>query len=223
VRAVLGGSEIVRGVDLEIDRGTIVGVLGPNGAGKSTLFRVLAGELSARGGRIWLADREVTEMPLWRRAQHGLGYVPQTPSVLFELTVEDNIRVFERTAGVEAIAPEARALLVGLEHRLMVRAMELSGGERRRLELLRALIAKPRVLICDEPLSGLDPALLTRIAALLRETASGGVAVLISDHRLGEVLSICDSALLLVDGRIELAADPDAFRNHPAVERRYLT
>ena len=222
VRVRLGGVEVLRGVDLELDRGKVVGVLGPSGAGKTTLFRVLVGELRPAAGSVCLRGQDVSRRPMWRRARAGLGYVPQTPSVLFDLSVADNIRTFERAARVRREAVEARARKVALGDRLEVTAGELSGGERRRLELLRALIAGPAVLVCDEPLSGVDPAAAQRMGGLLREHARGGGAVVLADHRIREALPFCDEALLLVDGKIELGAEPSEFADHRAVRRRYL-
>ncbi len=222
VRAKLGGAEVLRGVDIEVSRGSVLGVLGPSGAGKSTLFRVLVGELAPSAGSVWLSGREVTRDPLWRRARSGLGYVPQTPSVLQELSVADNIRTFERVARVQSRPPAERAAEVELEGRLEVRAGELSGGERRRLELLRALIAEPAVLVLDEPLTGVDPAAAGRLGKLLRGRSERGMAIVLADHRIREALTMCDRAALLVDGRIELSSGPETFSDHPAVRRRYL-
>jgi lipopolysaccharide export system ATP-binding protein len=151
-----------------------------------------------------------------------LGYVPQTPSVLFDLDIAANIRVFERASGAPRRPAAERAREVELDARLDVRASELSGGERRRLELLRALIATPGVLICDEPLSGVDPAAAARIGQLLRRRADQGAAVVVADHRVHEAVRFCDRALLLLDGRVELSCDPEGFVDHPAVRRRYL-
>lgn len=218
----LGKQQILAGVSLELRSGEVLGVLGPSGAGKSTLFRLLAGELRPATGRVLLGERDVTREPLWRRARLGLGYVPQTPSVLFDLSVADNIRSFERMAGAARRSAEERARDVALEDRLHVRAGELSGGERRRLELLRALIAEPSVLVCDEPLTGVDPVIAGRIGRLLRGRADAGAAVIIADHRVHEAIRFCDRALLLLDGRIELTSKPEGFLDHPAVRRRYL-
>jgi lipopolysaccharide export system ATP-binding protein len=220
--ARLGAQQVLRGVDLEVDQGQVIGVLGPSGAGKSTLFRVLSGELAPEAGSVLLAGNDVTKQPLWLRARSGLGYVPQTPSVLHDLTVADNIRTFERAARAPSRPLEERAASVELAARLDVRARELSGGERRRLELLRALIAEPRVLVCDEPLTGIDPVAASRVASILRARADAGMAILLADHRIREALAVCDRALFLVDGRIELSAEPQEFANHPLVRRRYL-
>lgn len=218
----LGQQEILRGIDLTVEPGSVVGVLGPSGAGKTTLFRVLVGELTPDSGRVLIGDHDVTREPLWRRARRGLGYVPQTPSVLFDLSVADNIRTFERAAGVAQKPIAERAESVELSAQLEVRARDLSGGERRRLELLRALVAEPKVLVCDEPLTGVDPVHAVRVVNVLRAHADRGMAIIIADHRIREALGICDRALLLLDGRIELSESPETFADHPAVRRRYL-
>jgi lipopolysaccharide export system ATP-binding protein len=218
----LGKQQILSDVSLDVAEGEVLGVLGPSGAGKSTLFRLLVGELSPERGRVFIGDRDVTREPLWRRARAGLGYVPQTASVLLDLSVERNIRSFEQIVGAERRPAEERAREVGLEDRVGVRARDLSGGERRRLELLRALIAEPSVLVCDEPLAGVDPALAARIGEVLRRQADRGAAVIVADHRVHEVIEFCDRALLLLDGRVEVTCDPGEFLEHPAVRRRYL-
>lgn len=222
VRVVLGGAEILRGVDLQVGEGRVRGVLGPSGAGKTTLFRVLVGEIRPERGSVSLFGREVTRSPLWHRARRGLGYVPQTPSVLTELSVLDNIRTFSKIAQVPLADPEQRARQYGLDHRLELRAGELSGGERRRLELLRALLARPRLLVLDEPFAGVDPASVQLVAQLIRQAADAGCAIVLADHRVREALSVCDEACLLVDGRIAATSTPEQFADHPAVRERYL-
>jgi lipopolysaccharide export system ATP-binding protein len=225
LRVSRGGKTIVRGVDLDARGGEVVGLLGPSGAGKSTFFRAVMGELEAEAGTVRLAGQDVTRWPLWRRAKSGLGYVPQTPSVLFELTVRDNLQTFHRI--VYARAPSAEELAqaaarVDLEARLDVSAGELSAGERRRLELARAITRPPAVIICDEPFAGVDPAGALRVGDLLRDLAERGVAVLLADHHVAEALRICSRALLLLDGAVAVSAEPDAFRDDPLVRGRYL-
>jgi lipopolysaccharide export system ATP-binding protein len=216
-------TEVVRGVSLSVASGEVLGVLGPSGAGKTTLFRALVGEVPVTSGRIELDGQDVSHQPLWRRARRGMGYVPQTPSVLWDLTVEENLTTFESLARSNGrLGAEAWARTVELEHRMSVRAGELSGGERRRLELARALVAQPSVLVCDEPFAGIDPAGAERLGSLLKQRARAGTAVVLADHHVAEALRVCDRALLLVDGRVEASGEPDAFREHPLVVGRYL-
>ncbi|MCC6668233.1 MAG: ATP-binding cassette domain-containing protein [Polyangiaceae bacterium] len=217
----LGGAEILRGVSLAVEAGQVLGVLGPSGAGKSTLFRALSGELRPGRGSVRLGGEDVTGLPLWKRAQRGLGYVPQTPSVLFDLDVDANLKAFGRIARTAKPVGQ-RAAEVELEGRLAIRARDLSGGERRRLELARALTTEPRVLLCDEPLAGVDPTGAQRIGRILRTRAEAGMAVLVADHRVSEALSFCDRVVLLLDGRVEVTCGPAEFLEHPAVRRRYL-
>jgi len=217
------GAEIIRGVTLALAEGEVVGVLGPSGAGKTTLFRAMVGEIGLVSGRIELDGQDVSKEPLWARVRRGVGYVPQTPSVLWDLTVEENLETFERLARVTPrVGAREWAARVELGERLGVQAGELSGGERRRLELARALLAKPKVLVCDEPFAGIDPAGAERMGNLLRDLANDGTAVVLADHHVAEALRVCDRAVLLVDGKIEASGAPDAFREHPLVQRRYL-
>jgi lipopolysaccharide export system ATP-binding protein len=222
VSVVLGSVRVLDDVEVSVKCGSVVAVVGASGAGKSTLFRAIAGEVSLSGGTVALRGKDVTALPLWKRARLGLGYVPQGPSVLLDMTVSDNIAAFERAARVESQPREERARVVKLEQRLGVRARDLSGGERRRLELLRALIADPAVLVCDEPFAAGDPIHVQVLSALLRAHADRGRAVLIADHRVGDALGIADLAVFLSDGRV-IASGPGAqLADHPAVRGRYL-
>ena len=223
IAVVIGSTQVLRGVDLRVDAGEIVGVLGPTGAGKTTLFRALVGEIRPARGAVLLDGLDITREPLWRRARMGVGYVPQVPSVLVDLTVAANLDTFEALAPrADRRGARAWGSHLELEHRLSVRVGELSGGERRRLELGRALVARPEVLVCDEPFAGIDPAGAERIGDLLRTEAARGAAVVLADHHVAEALRICDRAALLVDGRIEVTGTPDVFRDHPLVQGRYL-
>jgi lipopolysaccharide export system ATP-binding protein len=214
---------VLRDVDLSLRAGSVVGVLGPSGAGKTTLFRALVGELRPTAGRVLMHGRDVTLLPLWARARLRLGYVPQTPSVLLDLTVEQNVQTFVKVSGGKADDARQHLESLGLLGRLALPARLLSGGERRRLELVRALVGAPSVLICDEPLTGLDPVMVGRVSELFRAQADRGCAVLLADHRIAEVLPFSDEALLLADGVVQARAPAESFADHPAVRQRYLT
>jgi lipopolysaccharide export system ATP-binding protein len=222
LRVRRGGKEILRGIDVEAHAGEVLGVLGPSGAGKSTLFRALVGEAPPDEGAVVLDGEDVTRWPLWKRARAGVGYVPQGPSVLWDLTVRENLDAFRRIARVANGDAGAAAERVGLDHRLDVRAGELSAGERRRLELARAITRPPRVLVCDEPFAGVDPAGAQRLGDLLAELARGGAAVLLADHHVAEALRVCARALLLLDGTVAAAAPASEFAELPPVRGRYL-
>ena len=217
------GAPILRAVDLEVQTSSVVAILGPSGAGKTSLFRVLVGEEPAHRGRVLLDGRDISREPLWRRARRGLGYLPQGPSVLFDLTVRENLQTFASIVGRPRADVFALGTRMELDAHLGVLAGDLSGGERRRLELARALSARPRVLICDEPFSGVDPAGAERIAMLLRQLADDeGLAVVLADHHVVESLAIADQALLLLDGVIETKGTAEEFGKHPLVQGRYL-
>lgn len=222
LRVTRGGKAILRGVDLLAQAGEVVGVLGPSGAGKSTLFRALVGEAPPDEGTIELAGVDVTGWPLWRRARAGIGYIPQGPSVLWDLTVEQNLDAFRRVSGLPGADARLAAAQVGLEARLRVRAGDLSAGERRRLELARAVTHTPRVIVCDEPFAGVDPAGAARLGDLLRDRAAAGAVVLLADHHVAEALRVCTRALLLLDGEAAASAPATEFACLPIVRERYL-
>jgi lipopolysaccharide export system ATP-binding protein len=222
LRVERGGKVLLRDVSLEASPGEVLGVVGPSGAGKSTLFKALTGEIEDAGGTVRLGGEDVSRLPLWRRARLGMGYLPQTPSVLADLTVRENLETFQRIATGDVRDVEKDADRVDLAHRLGVRAGELSAGERRRLELARALVREPRVLVCDEPFAGVDPRGAARLGELLARLATSGVAVLLADHHVAEALRVCTRALLLLDGVVTVEATPDAFAEHDLVRERYL-
>jgi lipopolysaccharide export system ATP-binding protein len=220
-----GGRVIVRDVSLTASPGEVVGLLGPSGAGKSTFFGALLGEEPVARGTVMLGTLDITPLPLWRRSRLGLGYIPQSPSVLWDLSVKDNLQTFFQVVrGAKPTADEvmAAARQVGLEEHMTVKAGALSGGERRRLEVARALTGAPSVLICDEPFAGVDPRGAAHLGELLAEQAKRGVAVLLADHHVEEALRVCTRALLLLDGSVAVSAKPGEFRQDPLVVGRYL-
>jgi lipopolysaccharide export system ATP-binding protein len=226
LRVVRGSRAILRDIDIEVCAGEVVGILGPSGAGKSTVFRALVGDLDLDAGSVHLDGEDVTRWPLWRRARAGIGYIPQEPSVLWDLTVRQNLATFDRIVGrprdgrLHDVGDAAAR--VGLAERLEVRAGELSAGERRRLEFARAITRPPRVLLCDEPFAGVDPAGAAHLGGLLAGIAVEGAAVLLADHHVVEALRVCSRAVLLLDGAIATSAAPGEFRNDPVVRQRYL-
>jgi lipopolysaccharide export system ATP-binding protein len=228
VRVARGEKTILRGLDLEPRAGEVLGVLGPSGAGKSTLFRALVGEIAVSQGAVELLAEDVTTLPLWARARRGLSYVPQTPSVLWDLSVRDNLASYHRVVHRRADPDAERAWIAEVASRVAltdlydVRAGELSGGERRRLELARALTRPPKVLVCDEPFAGVDPQQASRLGDMLRALADDGVCVMLADHHVEEALRVCTRAVLLLDGEVAAEAEPEAFRAHPLVVGRYL-
>ncbi len=222
MRVVRGDRTILRDVSVRVAAGEVVGILGPSGAGKSTLFRALTGEEPPDAGEVRFAGAVVTREPLWRRARAGIGYIPQGSSVLWDLTVRENLVTFSRVVHGTAGDPVQAAVEVGLQQRLDVHARELSAGERRRLEFARAITRRPRVLVCDEPFAGVDPAGAELLGRLLADLAIEGVGVVLADHHVAEALAVCTRALLLLDGEVAVDETPEAFREHPLVRGRYL-
>ncbi|MCB9548634.1 MAG: LPS export ABC transporter ATP-binding protein [Myxococcales bacterium] len=219
-----GRRAVVRDLHLAVAAGEIVALLGPNGAGKTTTFRMLAGLLRPHGGRVLLGGADVTTQPLWRRARAGLGYLPQEASVFRDLTVAANLDVALRDLPPAERAARRDDLLqrFGLAALAGARAHTLSGGERRRVEILRALAARPRVLLVDEPFAGLDPRAAEDIAAQLRRMAAEGVAVVITDHRVRQAFQACDRVDILADGVVLFSGTPAAAAADARVRALYL-
>jgi lipopolysaccharide export system ATP-binding protein len=222
------GRTLVRGVSVHLAPGEVVGLLGPSGAGKSMVFRAIAGEITATKGRLSLAGSDVTHAPMWQRIRAGLGYIPQDPSVFLNLTVKENLEAFARLAARPS-QPQAQSLPalsaqnLGLEHAEHTLAGALSAGERRRLELGRALATSPRILLCDEPFAGVDPKSARELGDRLQRYARDhNAAVLLADHHVREALRVCDRAVLLLDGRIECEAPALEFAEQELVRTRYL-
>jgi len=213
--------QVVDGVSLDIQRGEIVGLLGPNGAGKTTSFHMIVGHLRPDDGRIFLEGEEVTNLPMYKRCRLGLGYLPQESSVFRKLTVEENLVAILETLDLSYAErrERLRRLLaeLGLTRLARYPAFTLSGGERRRLEITRALVTSPRYLLLDEPFTGIDPIAIVDIQEIVARLRERGIGILITDHNVRETLAITDRAYILYDGRVlvsgtatELAQDPTA-------------
>lgn len=215
---------ILRGLSLDVRPGECVGLLGPNGAGKTTTFRILAGLRAAQGGVVTLGGQDLTGWPLWRRARAGLGYLPQGASIFRRLTVLQNVEIALDRWPRAHRRERALALLEahGLTALRDALGRHLSGGERRRVEIVRALAAQPRVLLVDEPLAGLDPLSIQGVLQTLRDLTAGGVGVLLSDHQAHHCLEVCDRIYILSEGRCLFSGPPAQVRAHPEVQRRYL-
>jgi len=219
--------EVVADFGLTLEAGEVVGLLGPNGAGKTTCFYMIVGLVSADAGKIELDGRDITAEPMYKRAKLGVGYLPQEPSVFRKLTVADNIRlVLElrddlNSAGVDK---ELASLLDELQitHVAEQLGASLSGGERRRCEIARALAAKPRLMLLDEPFAGVDPISVGEIQRIVKHLKNRGIGVLITDHNVRETLGICDRAYILNEGSVLAQGAPDALLANPDVRRVYL-
>lgn len=206
LRKSFRGRCVVDGVSFAVDRGEVVGLLGPNGAGKTTSFHMVMGLLPADAGQVLLGGREVTGWPMYRRAQAGIGYLSQEPSVFRRLTVRDNLRLYLEASGCRGQAARARIDAVVQEFDLgrvaHARSDTLSGGERRRLEIGRAMIQGPDFLLLDEPFSGIDPLAVEEIRTGIKRLAGSGIGLLITDHNVRETLSTCDRAYIVKDGKV---------------------
>ena len=217
-----GSVTAVGGVDLDVGAGEVVGLLGPNGAGKSTAFRLLAGLEQPDAGTVRLGGQDVTGWPLHRRARNGLGYLPQHPSVLPRVSAVENVRIALRAVGGRL--SDARRLLeeAGLGDRADNPAGSLSGGERRRLEVVRCLALKPTVVLMDEPFAGVDPAHVRALQDQIRGLAVAGIGVLLTDHAVREALGTCDRATLIDGGVVQVSGTPQVVARDPVALERYL-
>ncbi len=221
-----GGRTVVRGVTLDVSSGEVVGLLGPNGAGKTTTFYMVVGLTAPDSGRVELDGVDVTTNPMYVRARKGIGYLPQEPSVFRGLTVEQNILAILETLDLPAVARRARLreLLAELGLTPLARSMAytLSGGERRRLEITRALSISPKFVLLDEPFAGIDPIAVTDIQKIIFHLKQRGVGVLITDHNVRETLRITDRAYIVHDGVIFRSGTPAALAADEDVKRIYL-
>ena len=219
--------EVVREFGLTLDAGEVVGLLGPNGAGKTTCFYMIVGLVAADAGRIVLDGRDITSEPMYTRARLGVGYLPQEASVFRKLTVADNLRLvleLRQDLDGDGIERELSSLLDELQigHVADQLGASLSGGERRRCEIARALAAKPRLMLLDEPFAGVDPISVGEIQRIVKHLKDRGIGVLITDHNVRETLGICDRAYILAQGSVLAQGAPDALLADPDVRRVYL-
>lgn len=219
--------EVVRDFGLALSPGEVVGLLGPNGAGKTTCFYMIVGLVRADAGRIELGGRDITALPMHDRARLGIGYLPQEPSVFRRLTVRENVlAILELRRDLDAAGRrrELDALLTELQvaHLADSEGQALSGGERRRVEIARALAARPAFMLLDEPFAGVDPISVAEIQRIVRHLRGRGIGVLITDHNVRETLDIVDRAYILSEGRVLAEGAPDALLAHPDVRTVYL-
>jgi lipopolysaccharide export system ATP-binding protein len=221
------GRRVVNGVSLQVAQGEVVGLLGPNGAGKTTSFYTIVGLIPPDTGRVLIDEEDITDIPMYLRArEHGISYLPQEPSVFRKLTVEENILAVleaqsiswhERREKMEKLIEQ-----LGLQHIRKNRGWALSGGERRRVEIARALCINPTFILLDEPFSGIDPLAVLDLQKIIFDLKAAGIGVLITDHNVRETLSVTDRAYIINDGRIFRTGTPEALGSDPEVRRVYL-
>ena len=221
-----GVRTVVKGVSMEVEQGEIVGFLGPNGAGKTTSFYMITGQIVPNAGRIFLDDEDITELPMYRRSQKGIGYLPQEASVFRKMSVEDNIMsVMELSNMTKEERNERLEALINEFNLSKVRkslGIQLSGGERRRCEIARALAIDPKFILLDEPFAGVDPIAVEDIQYIIAKLKYKNIGVIITDHNVGETLAITDRAYLLHEGTILQAGTPEALAADEDVRTKYL-
>ena len=226
LRKRYGEREVLCGVDLRVEPGEVVGLLGPNGAGKTTTFNLIVGEVRPSEGRVFLGDREITDLPMFRRARLGITYLPQEPSIFRRLTVADNLNaILETVEDKPAIRRERLHELLqelGLADKGHLRGAALSGGERRRVEVARALVLEPKFMLLDEPFSGIDPIAVGEIQKVVEQLRARGIGIVVTDHNVRETLSICDRAYIIKDGVILREGAPAAIAADATVREIYL-
>jgi lipopolysaccharide export system ATP-binding protein len=224
------GRKVVSDVSLWVDQGEVVGLLGPNGAGKTTSFYMIVGFISPDSGRVLLIDGEekddITNMPMYRRAQRGISYLPQEPSVFRKLSVEDNLMAVLQTLPMNSRERRRRMneLIeqLGLETVRHNKGYALSGGERRRVEIARSLVIEPSFLLLDEPFSGIDPIQVLELQKIISDLKASGIGILVTDHNVRETLAVTDRAYIINNGRILKHGTPEILANDPEVRRVYL-
>ena len=218
---------VVKGVSIEVNQGEIVGLLGPNGAGKTTTFYMIVGLIKPFSGHVYLDNEEITKFPMYKRAQIGIGYLAQEASVFRQMSVEDNIysvMQFKADMTKQQRAEKLESLLdeFGLQHIRKSKGIQLSGGERRRCEIARALAISPKFILLDEPFAGVDPIAVEDIQRVVAKLKTKNIGVLITDHNANETLSITDRAYLVFEGQLLKSGTPEELANDPVVRSHYL-
>ena len=220
------GRAVVNGVSVDVNPGEVVGLLGPNGAGKTTTFYMIIGFIRPNGGKVFIGERDITLLPMYRRARLGIGYLAQETSVFRKLTVEQNIKAIlqmhrfsrkERAARLEQLLEQ-----LDIKHLRKQKAFSLSGGERRRVEITRVLVAEPQFILLDEPFAGIDPIAVEDIQRIISRLTEQGLGVLITDHNVRETLSICDRAYIMCDGKILKSGTSQFLAEDPEARKIYL-
>ncbi|MCL4741475.1 MAG: LPS export ABC transporter ATP-binding protein [Phycisphaerales bacterium] len=226
LRKTYGGRAVVDGVSLHVERSETVGLLGRNGAGKTTTFRMTIGMIDPDGGRVFFDGQEITRLPMYRRARLGVGYLSQEPSVFQRLSCEQNLLAILETLGLTRRERKRRASALlaqfGLTHKARHAARTCSGGERRKLEIARALVTEPRLILMDEPFSGVDPIAVEDLQGEIRQLADQGIAFLITDHNVQQTLRVCDRAYIIDSGKVFAEGTPRGLINDEMVRRVYL-
>jgi lipopolysaccharide export system ATP-binding protein len=223
---IYNGKQVVNSVNMKIKNNSVVGLLGPNGAGKTTTFYMTIGMIKPDKGHVFLDDEDITTYPMYLRARKGVGYLPQETSVFKKLTVKQNIMAILETLSLSKIEQEERADILldelGIKHLMNQKANLLSGGERRRLEITRALATNPSFILLDEPFAGIDPLAVIDIKNIIRHLKNRGIGILISDHNVRETLEACDTAYILNDGKIIESGPPEKIVSSKIARRIYL-
>jgi len=217
---------VVDGISLSVETGSVVGLLGPNGAGKTTTFYSIAGFIRPDSGSVLLDGEDLTSLPIHERARKGLSYLAQDPSVFKKLTVEENVRIILETLGLSKKEIKERTVSLmndlRISHLASNRGFGLSGGERRRVEIMRALATQPRFILLDEPFAGIDPLSITDLQKIITDLKNKGLGILISDHNVRETLSVCDTAYIVNNGKILAQGSSDDIINSDAARKMYL-
>jgi len=218
--------EIVKGMSLEVSSGEVVGLLGPNGAGKTTTFYMICGLIEASGGEVYFDNEDLIGMPLHQRAIKGIGYLPQEASIFKDLSVEDNLMVAAQVSIKDKDAQQKRILqlldMFNIEPIRYRKGISLSGGERRRVEIARALVNEPKFLLLDEPFAGVDPIAVMDIQNVIKQLVSYDIGVLITDHNVRETLAVCDRAYVIKTGELLASGTSDEIGQNPDVRKHYL-